>query len=189
MAKGRKGRKPDVIRRDRAQIAALYCQGVLQIEIASRLGLSQQQVSYDLLAVRRQWLESSLRDFNSAKAEQLAKLDRIEGAAWEAFERSRQTKEITVQARDLTPNGDTDRVSVKKENQVGDPRFLEICHKCVERRCRILGLDAPEKRELTGPNGQPLELTIARVAEAETELEAWRRDRLLPTNGSGQAAG
>ena len=40
------------------------------------------------------------------------------------------------------------KASVKKEGQAGDPRFLDGVLKCVERRCSILGLDAPKQFKL-----------------------------------------
>ena len=35
----------------------------------------------------------------------------------------------------------------------GEPRFLQGVHGCIERRCKILGLDAPRKQEVTGFGG------------------------------------
>jgi hypothetical protein len=103
MSKGRKGRSPDQIRRDRAEVARLYLQGWTQADIGARLGLSRQQIGYDLEAVRQEWLRSALVDFDAKKAEELAKIDRLEGeywAAWEASKKERQssTTEQTTDA-------------------------------------------------------------------------------------------
>jgi hypothetical protein len=38
--------------------AHLYLKRVTQAEIGAKLGLSRQQVGYDLEAIRREWLES-----------------------------------------------------------------------------------------------------------------------------------
>ncbi len=38
----------------------------------------------------------------------------------------------------------------------GDVQALTGCMKIMERRAKILGMDAPEKKELTGKDGQPL---------------------------------
>jgi len=48
----------------RETIAALYVQGQSQSTIAQHLGISQQQVSYDLKAIQKAWLASTLRDFD-----------------------------------------------------------------------------------------------------------------------------
>jgi hypothetical protein len=73
--RGRQARSPDQIRKDRAEIARLYLQRLTQAEIGQRLGLSRQQVGYDLNAVREEWLQSALVDFNAKKAEELARID------------------------------------------------------------------------------------------------------------------
>jgi Homeodomain-like domain len=78
MRKGRRGRSPDQIRKDRAEIARLYLQRMTQSDIGARLGLSRQQIGYDLEAVRQAWLQSSLMDFNTRKAEELTRIDALE---------------------------------------------------------------------------------------------------------------
>src|SRR5262245_13217862 len=122
----------------RQQIAALYLQGQYQSAIAQQIGVSQQQVSYDLKALQKTWLASALRDFDALKAEQLAKIDAVERAAWEAWDRSRTPRKITVQET-IEGEQPTTKASLRKETQVGDPRFLERIQKCIDQRCDILG--------------------------------------------------
>jgi hypothetical protein len=123
----------------RQQIAALYLQGHYQSAIAQQVGVSQQQVSYDLKALQKTWLASALRDFDTLKAEQLAKIDAVERAAWEAWARSLKAREITVQET-IAGERQTTKASIRNETQVGDPRFLERIQKCIDQRCDILGL-------------------------------------------------
>lgn len=40
--------------------------------------------------------------------------------------------------------------------QSGDVQALAACMKIMERRAKLLGLDAPERQELSGPGGAPL---------------------------------
>lgn len=40
--------------------------------------------------------------------------------------------------------------------QAGDVQAMAACMKIMERRARLLGLDAPEKKEVTGKDGAPL---------------------------------
>lgn len=40
--------------------------------------------------------------------------------------------------------------------QGGDVQALAACMKLMERRAKLIGLDAPVKSELAGPDGQPL---------------------------------
>jgi hypothetical protein len=128
----------EVINHRRQEVAALYLTGKYQTEIARLVGCSQQPVSHDLKAVQREWLASSIRDFDTVKSEQLAKIDAVERAAWGAWERSCQQREITVQEV-IDGETRTKKVTLRKEQQVGDPRFLERIQKCIDQRCDILG--------------------------------------------------
>ena len=46
--------------------------------------------------------------------------------------------------------------------QAGDVHALAACMKIMERRARMLGLDAPARTELTGKNGGPIETKTER---------------------------
>jgi hypothetical protein len=133
--------KQEVVNHRRHQVAELYLGGKYQVEIARLVGVSQQQVSLDLKAVQRAWLASSIRDFDTVKAEQLAKIDRIERAAWSAWERSLQPREVTVQ--EVTEGEHrTNKVTLRKEGQDGDPRYLQIAQRCIDQRIALLGIGA-----------------------------------------------
>ena len=131
--------KHEVVNHRRLRVAELYLTGKFQSEIGQLLGVSQQQVSHDLKAVQQQWLASSIRDFDTVKSEQLAKIDAVERAAWEAWARSLKAREITVQET-IAGERQTTKASIRNETQVGDPRFLERIQKCIDQRCDILGL-------------------------------------------------
>jgi hypothetical protein len=162
MSRGRKGRTPDEIRRDRAEIARLYLQRWTQAEIGARLGLSRQQVGYDLAAVRQAWLQSALLDFDARQAQELAAIDRLEREAWDAWARSKQAREVTTTEQTTGGDGERTRVAIRKEQQHGDPRFLAHVQGCVEQRSKILGLYAPAETRLTGQGGGPVrhEVTV-----------------------------
>ena len=143
-------RTPDQILEQRQQIAARYLRGEFQEAIARDLGISQQQVSYDLKAIRATWLASAVRDFDSAKAQELARIDEVERAAWEGWRRSTQDKEIENLEGDGTLDPKTrkpkvTKVTKRREGQAGSPAFLNTVLTCIERRCAILGLDAPKR--------------------------------------------
>ena len=61
-----------------ADVARLYLEAVTQTAIGKQLGVSQQQISYDLKIVRQRWLESSIRNFDEARGHELAKIDCVE---------------------------------------------------------------------------------------------------------------
>lgn len=119
-----KRRKAAQIARDRLRMSDLYLQGQLQADIASELGLSEATVSRDLKVLHKEWLAGSQVGFSKARARELAKIDRLEREYWEAWKRSRTG------------------------GQAGDPRFLTGIQWCIERRCKIMGIDAPTKMDL-----------------------------------------
>ncbi len=134
-------RTPEQILQHREEIAARYLRGEYQADIAALLGISQQQVSYDLKAIRATWLASAIRDFDAAKAQELAKIDAVEREYWLGWERSQRDKKIEYSEHNT--NGFKD--STRKEGQAGNPAFLSGILACIERRCAILGIDAPKR--------------------------------------------
>jgi hypothetical protein len=120
-------RKPDERERDLEALARLYVKGTSQSEIAAKLHVTQQQISYDLKELRKRWAASTLR----VRDEELAKIDAIEAEYWAAWEKSKDLLivETKTKAKGVLP---------------GDPRFLQGALSCVERRCKILGFDKVE---------------------------------------------
>lgn len=125
----------------RQEVAARYLRGEMQSEIARSFGVSQQQISQDLKAIRVAWLASAIRDFDALKAQELAKIDQVEREYWLAWARSQENKEIEFEEKG--PKGL--RSGSRSEGQAGNPAFLEGILKCIDRRCQILGLDAPKR--------------------------------------------
>lgn len=116
-------RSPSQIAKHRKLIAEYYLHGMYQYEIAEEIGLDQATISRDLKAIQKEWLKSTLRDFDELKAQELAKIDDLEITYRDGWNTS------------------------KDENTVGDPRFLNGIDRCIERRCKLLGLDAPIKHK------------------------------------------
>lgn len=127
----------------RQEVAARYLHGEYQSAIAKTLGVSQAQISKDLHVIRRHWLASTLRDFDAAKAQELAKIDAAERAYWDGWQRSQQPREVSLtEATEGGPDGPKRKASMRREGQAGDPRFLDGVLACVRQRCAILGLSA-----------------------------------------------
>ena len=129
-------------------VADLYLQGTPQAVIGHQVDVSQSTVSSDLKAIKKQWRESAVRDFDTVREVELRKLDRIEREAWEAWRRSQNPLQTVV----LTTGGSDQKTTVR--DQVGDPRFLEQVFKCVASRRAMLGLDAPTRIAPTSPDGE-----------------------------------
>jgi transcriptional regulator with XRE-family HTH domain len=134
-------RTTDQILSHRQTIAERYLRGDYQADIAQDLGISQQQVSYDLKAIRAQWIAATIRDFDAAKAQELAKIDQVEAEYWKAWARSQEDKEISYSETGVKGS----KSGSRSEGQAGNPAFLDGVLKCITKRCEILGLDAPKR--------------------------------------------
>ena len=160
--------------RDRREISRLYLQGMYQADIAERLGLSQPTVSRDIQVLIDEWKVERVYDINEAKARELAKVDNLELEYWEAWHRSQLNAEKEIKkGKGITKDGKITAQEIQKvsEGQSGDPRFLSGVQWCIERRCLILGVDAPKKTELTGKGGKDLIKGYAVISP-----EDWNKD-------------
>lgn len=135
-----------------AQVAQLYLQGKTQHEIAQIVGVQQPRVCKDLKLIREEWRAARVADFDEAKDRELARIDHIEREAWAAWGRSVGQRKTTTREMDgSAPPGSAPspaKVTVKTEEQPGDPRFLERVQWCVDQRCKVLGLYAPKRIEV-----------------------------------------
>ena len=136
-------RQPFEIERDRAAITQSYLRGVTQANIAEQLGLSRQQIGYDLGKIQEGWRTQTALDLDHHKAQQLAKLDELERTHWQAWEESKQDKEVKTAKTYNHGNGSGTECTLRKEGQVGSQSFLDGVLKCIQQRCRILGLELP----------------------------------------------
>lgn len=128
--------------RDLEEIAHRYCRGEFQASIGRDLGITQQQVSYDVKELIKRWQAAGLASIDERKVAELAKVDELERTYWTEWERSKE-----------------DRV-LDKEHRLGDPRYLAGVQWCIERRCKILGIDTPERQEVAGLVGQAIEIRV-----------------------------
>jgi len=169
-----KSRFPAQIARDRRHIGTLYLQGCLQADIAEKVGVSQATVSRDLKALHKKWLASASRDFATAKAKEIAKIDHLERTYYAAWERScEDAKTITQKQKGkAAKRKDQDgefiaerpaEVSKISKEQAGDPRFLQGVQWCIDKRCKIWGVDAPVKVEHSGSVEQQIVFAVSGI--------------------------
>lgn len=168
MAKPR--RTPDQVIKDQAIVAEMYLKGFTMaaiaeaLEAANGIKYSVNMVNYDLREVRKRWRSSAVRDFDAHREEQLARLDLLEAKAWREFERSCEDYHKRIEqgeelvAPEVSEDGEpldapTKLVRTETGGQTGDPRYMNVILNIVERRCKLLGLDAPTKVAPTNPEG------------------------------------
>jgi hypothetical protein len=115
-----------------------------------------------------------VRDFDQAITEELARIDQLEREAWGEWERSKTVREKSKTTKAQRQKGDESTAQLEREGRLGDPRYLERVAWCIERRIKLLGLDAPERRELSGPGGGPIQVAAASLSDEDLAVIAAR---------------
>jgi hypothetical protein len=129
--------------RDRATIAELYLKGWTQAKIGVYLEIDQSTICRELKKIKQAWKAEAVRDYDLHVDEQLRRLAMLEAEHWEAWQRSQQPKEQSLQEKlsEVAASGDSrTKVQRKTEVRVGDPRFLEGLLKCNQERSKLLDL-------------------------------------------------
>jgi hypothetical protein len=157
-------RKPAEREADLLETAQRYARGESYREIAAVINshrtyqLSHQTISKDVVEILKRWRATAAAEISEAKAAELLRINQLEREAWMAWERS---KEDAQRRKSVRTGGDTpDRVELNVEGQCGDPRYLQQVQWCIERRCKLLGLDAPTKQEVGGLGGGPIVIEL-----------------------------
>ncbi len=132
------------IRQRRQRVADLYLKGLTQVAISAEVGVGQPTVCSDLKRIQAEWRASAIRDFDLAREIEVQKIDRVEREAWAAWERSQKPDQSATTTDD--PNNRRTRRHIRNRN--GDPRYLDVVHKCIAARRQLLGLDAPTRMEI-----------------------------------------
>lgn len=158
-------RTPFERERDLHLTTTLYLKGKTQAEIAEELNVSREQIKYDLAIIQQRWRTDTAINLDEAKQKELSRIDTLERTYWDAWERSLEEKVKTRteqssnggKGKDDEPTK-TAKASVEKETLLGNPAYLAGVMSCIERRCKLLGLDAPVKNENTNKNTDTIEI-------------------------------
>lgn len=158
-------REPEQREHDLFLIAGEYLRGKSTRDIVEAVNRQYQAMALDIHVtaimiredikeIHKRWVNSSLIDFNEAKGRELAKLDELEAAYWQAYEESMKDKEM----RELLKTTDMIAFAVdqvvpvtrtRKKHRIErrDPLMSALAgvERCIEQRCKILGLFSPEK--------------------------------------------
>jgi hypothetical protein len=143
----------------RKRVAGMYLQGITQWEIGRQLGVTQQCIAKDVRALEKEWIASAVVDIDSAKAKELARIDRLERVAWSAWRRSCQRKEKATTRMERKLNEDTQKAktvtSKATELRDGNPEYLKRVEWCITKRCELLKLNPPQRLEHGGSAEMP----------------------------------
>lgn len=179
------------IEQRRAEVSRFYLRGATLVEISREVRVSVTTVWKDLQSVRQEWLQSSLRNFDEARARELAKIDEIERQAWIGWNRSlrdweQRNREISRETGSRSDGshaasdesakskpGRAVKTSVARRGQCGNPQFLMVVQQCVSQRCRLLGLESALQSGVSGTLRTPdqdasdMDATVPRLPPAD----------------------
>lgn len=176
---------------DLLALSSLYLQGYTQAEMGERFGVSQSQISLDLKKVYERWRESSVINFDAAKQRELERIDEVERAYWQAWRDSRRDSKKTKKLAIRAGAGETIRGEEANETRSGNPEYLKGVQWCIEQRCKILGINAPTKTEVTEIDGGGIDIDAAIQREIERIASAYQTgnpDAIPATQGAGPNA-
>lgn len=177
--------------KDLAEIARLRLQNRSQAQIARALGLSQSQVSRSLSKLNTQWLKEGGVDVRLERARDLHTLEMVWAELWEAWELSKEPKEVvrTIRREGSRPYAAT---SLRTTKRAGDAAILHLAGRVGAQQNELFGLyatrdphtdyrreQARERRE----DGKPLD-----AVELEVVLfELMRRYKVIDIWDGGPA--
>lgn len=172
-------------------VAQMYKRGnsvrKIQAEVMARLDLKSYSLSVvdrDIKELLDEWREHRLDDVDLALQLELERIDDTVRELWSQWEKSKQDFTKTASKRkgervNDKKSGESKIQTYQKEEtetevvQCGNPSYIsEIRQQLAERR-KLLGLYAPEKRELTGKDGIPLvpEAITVEIIDSREQVE------------------
>jgi len=153
---------------DMVRIAHLLTRECLShTEIQRRLAeernysLSLTTIEKDIKELHLRWRAAYLGDIDELKAREIKRIDNLESAYWDSYERSLSDTEVLKEEEEEGENTGGSSPSLpagqfrKKKNtrelhqRDGSVQFLNGIQWCINQRCDILGLKEPLKSEIT----------------------------------------
>ena len=159
--------KADANLRLAAQISGLYIRGYSPEQIVRRTGCDPCDVKRCLATARKHWRKRATKAYDDLVAHEVAKLDEVERAAWEGWDRSLREEVQAVSEESEGPKGPTVKTGTKRTTKAGSPAFLATITATVKQRCDLLGLTRGEADNTTDDAPEVVELVIDTREEAE----------------------
>lgn len=173
-------------------ISELYKRGYslrkITEEVKRRLNIPKLAVSTtynDVQTLLKEWRESRIENIDQALQLELERIDDTTAELWEQWDKSKEEAQKTTTTRSGRIKGkggsgiETDAVSESRTNVggLGNPAYIaEIRQQLIERR-KLLGLYAPEARQVKGEvtvHRPPCEMS---TEEIEAEIAALKLER------------
>ena len=172
-------------------VSQLYKRGYsyreIREEVMKRLDLptySLRTVHKDVNRLLEEWRKTRIENTDLSVELELQRIDDLVKEAWAAWDKSKLDYEkkknkqvgVPVPEKDDTGSGGITTVKMEKTsenvNSCGDPRYLELIHKLLIERRKLLGMYSPEKKEITGNlSFANLLMQTGMIEDAEVENE------------------
>lgn len=137
----------------REKVAGLLLQRVTEAEIARMTGVHKSTITKDVRAIMLEWSRAYVGDYHVLVVRELRSLDHDE---------SRLRARLQTYEPKNPPDGS--RPPLDPEIEGLRLRLVDRILRIGERRAKILGLDSPDRLELTGRDGGPIEMTGGEAA-------------------------
>lgn len=154
----RSTQKQEVNRR-RQLVSKLRHEGArTQNEIVARLKedygieITQATISGDLKALDQLWRASAIDNIDKWKRETLKQYRYL-------YQQSLSAWELSLEDAEEISTGGKDGPSEKIKGQSGNPAHIRNAQESLKAIREVLGLDAPKRQELSGPEGGPIPVT------------------------------
>lgn len=169
-----------------AEIAKMARMGMTSEEIGQELGLSGSMIRKIIIKLRDDWKEQINRDVTELQARQAAEIVDLKRKSMKGWEKSLEaktkkhskTKGKKVPLTDakgkatgenmVLPSDSEQSLTIEETN--GDPRFLMVYTKLMEREANLLGIDAPKR--IIDESGGKVGLKIDLSKLTDEQLEA-----------------
>ena len=121
-------------------------------KIAEVIGVSRAMVIKDMREIREEWRKSRYASQDEAVAREVERLAMVEREAWSAVAQCRKPRTVKQTKTYKNAAGATvEEVTFEEHQHLSSAQHLRIILGCVERRSKLLGLDAPT--EIVGAFG------------------------------------
>ena len=146
-------RTADEALRDRADIARMRLEGLTQTKIAEEISrlrdytLSERTIRDDLKAVRDEWLNQTIDNYEQTRLIELSRLDEEESIAIGAWARSLLPKKKERTRTGVNDGKPFEEFMQETATRDGNPAFLQRLESIRQRRCAILGFNAQQRSE------------------------------------------
>lgn len=171
-----------------------HLRGDTYYTIGKRYGITQARVSHIVKQARLEWQAMKVADFSLFATEELQRIQRLENAAHLAFIKSCLPKIRLVEPKDKKmtkaqrekfykdANAEKDRLMkelkalplheliLRDEARMGEIRLFDTVMRCIDRRIKLLGLDAPDRIALEGKDGKAIEVSVKDPAKELKEF-------------------